>query len=168
MQKRYTLSLVVILALAAFFRFYQLAETPPGLYPDEAVNGTNAQEVVASGTYKLFYPENNGREGLFINLISVSLRLFGNEPWAIRGVSALVGLLTVWGLYLLARELFWQEDTARRERIALLAAFFLATSFWHILFSRIGFRAIMTPFFLVWGFYFLYNMIRMLREHPSA
>jgi len=41
------------------------------------------------------------------------------------------------------------------EKIGLLSAFFLATSFWHINFSRIGFRAIMAPFFLIWAVYFL-------------
>lgn len=52
------------------------------------------------------------------------------------------------GLYLLARELF-------SERVALLSAFLLATSFWHVLFSRIAFQAIMAPFFLTWSLYFL-------------
>jgi hypothetical protein len=58
------------------------------------------------------------------------------------------------GLYFLTRELFGKET------IALLASFFLATSFWHINFSRIGFRAIMAPFFLVWGLWLAWRLIR--------
>lgn len=39
--------------------------------------------------------------------------------------------------------------------VGLLAAFFLATSFWHLIFSRIAFRAIAAPLFLVWAIYLL-------------
>lgn len=141
--------LVVIIIIAAFFRLYNITQTPPGLYPDEAMNGNNALEAVAAGNWKIFYPENNGREGLFINLQSVSVAVFGNEPWALRIVSAIFGILTVAGIYFLAQILF------KNNGIALLSSFLAATSFWHVNFSRIGFRAIMAPFFLTWAMYFL-------------
>ena len=44
--------------------------------------------------------------------------------------------------------------------IILLSSFFLATSFWHVNFSRIGFRAILLPFILVFAFYFLFKGLR--------
>src|SRR3990167_1256026 len=72
--------LLSIIALGGFFRFFRIAEAPPGLYPDEAKNGNNALEALATGNFKVFYPENSGREGLFINLQAISLWLFGNEP----------------------------------------------------------------------------------------
>ncbi|MCX6731787.1 MAG: glycosyltransferase family 39 protein [Candidatus Parcubacteria bacterium] len=145
--------LIVILALAVFFRFYQLKTIPPGLYPDEAMNGNNALEAIHNNDYKVFYPENNGREGLFINIQALSVRIFGNEPWALRIVSAIFGVFTVLGLYLLTKELF------NKELLALLTSFFLAVSFWHINFSRIGFRAIMAPFFLVWGLWLVWKLL---------
>jgi len=147
--------LLLILALAFFFRFWQLDSTPPGLYPDEAIHGNNALESIETGDYKVFYPENNGREGLFINLIALSFRIFGPHIWTIRLFSAIFGFLTVLGLYLLTKQLF--IDDKRGTKIALLAAFFLSISFWHVNFSRIGFRGIMVPFCLVWSFYFLFN-----------
>ncbi|MDP3762777.1 MAG: glycosyltransferase family 39 protein, partial [bacterium] len=140
--------LFAILVLAVFFRFYDLKNVPPGLYPDEAMNGNNALEAIAHKDWKIFYPENNGREGLFINIQSAFIYFLGNKPWVLRLPSAIFGTLTVLGLYFLSKLLF-------AERIALLASFFLAASFWHINFSRIGFRAIMAPFFLVWALYFL-------------
>ncbi|MCI0423102.1 MAG: glycosyltransferase family 39 protein, partial [Acidobacteria bacterium] len=140
----------VILLTAAFFRFNQLELYPPGLYPDEAMNGNNALHSIETGEYRVFYPENNGREGMFINIQSLSVRVFGNTPWALRAVSALFGTLTVAGLYLLTRRLFnWQ--------IAAIAGFLMAISFWHVVFSRIGFRAIMAPLLLVWGLYFFWR-----------
>ncbi|MEK7174006.1 MAG: hypothetical protein AAB710_02890 [Patescibacteria group bacterium] len=221
MERKIRIVLVLsIICLAAFFRFWHITDTPPGLYPDEAMNGNNAVEALKNTSFsaeggpafgwKIFYPENNGREGLFINIQAISVWLFGNEPWALRIVSAFFGTLTVLGMYLLTKELFTEtnpqtqslklktqnyntkfksftfltvvlrfalyalrsvQKTAtfpKNELIALLSAFFLATSFWHINFSRIGFRAIMVPFFLVWSFYFLYRLIRSLREEPAT
>jgi len=147
------LIVIVILLVASFFRFYQLEKYPPGLYPDEAMNGSNALVANSTGDYKIFYPENTGREGLFINIQALSVKWFGIHPWALRGVSALFGILTVLGLYLLAKELFdW--------RVGAVASFLLAISFWHVNFSRIGFRAIMLPFILVYLFYFLWRGLR--------
>ncbi len=142
-----------IVVLAAFLRFWQIDGIPPGLYPDEAMNGNNALQALETGEFKIFYPENNGREGLFINIQAISLKIFGPEPWALRGVSAFFGTLTILGLYLLAKEIFGKNP-------AYFAAFFMAVSFWHINFSRIGFRAIMVPFFTVFAFYFLFKALR--------
>lgn len=144
--------LFLILVTAVFFRLYQIKAIPPGLYPDEAMNGNNLLEAIHKNDYKVFYPENNGREGLFINIQAQSVKIFGNEPWALRIVSTIFGILTVLGTYLLARAMF------KKESVALFASFFIATSFWHINFSRIGFRAIMAPFFLVWGLYLLFKL----------
>lgn len=154
-MKRYQIIILVILilAIASFFRLWQINSIPPGLYPDEAMNGNDAIQALETGEYKLFYPDNNGREGLFINLIALSFKALGVQIWSLRLVSALIGILTVLGLYLLTKELFRSSD------IALLSAFFLATSFWHVNFSRIGFRGIMVPLLLVWSFYFLFKVI---------
>ncbi len=140
----------LIMLVAFVFRFQHIQSIPPGLYPDEAMNGNNAIYALENNDYKVYYPENNGREGLFIGLQAQSLRIFGYHPWALRVVSAFFGTLTVLGLYLLTRKLFNWE-------IAAISSFFLATSFWHTLFSRLGFRAIMAPFFIVWALYFLWR-----------
>ena len=163
MKKPHILILIAIVALGAFLRFYDITEIPLGLYPDEAMNGNNALEVLATGNFKIFYPENNGREGLFINLQTISLAIFGNEPWALRIVSALIGTLTILGLYLFTRELLLKFDFDNyrsRTSIGLLASFFLATSYWHVNFSRIGFRAILVPFFATFAMYFLLKGLR--------
>lgn len=152
---------LVIIGIAAFFRLYQLDKFPPGLYLDEAMNGNNALEALDTGDYKLFYPENNGREGLFINIQALSIKALGNSPLALRLVSAIFGIMTVAGLYLLTRQLYdW--------RMASLASFMMAVSFWHVNFSRIGFRAIMLPFVLVFGFYFLWRGLKHLKKFDFA
>lgn len=150
-------TLVAGLVLFAFFlRFAGIDSLPAGLYPDEAVNGIDAIAANESGHYRLFYPNNYGREGLFINLQALALKAFGISVPALKLASALFGALAVWGTYLLGRELF------HRRAGALAAAFMLATSFWAINFSRIGFRAIMVSFLLSFSFYFFF---RGLRRH---
>ncbi len=157
MKRTELVVLLLILAIAAGMRLYGLSTTPPGLYPDEAMNGNNALEANRTGTYKLFYPENNGREGLFINIQAASVAVFGNTTFALRFVSALFGVLTVLGVYLLTRRMF--DDW----RVAAIAAFLMSVGFWHVNFSRIGFRAIMAPLCAVWGFYYLYKGIETHR-----
>ncbi len=154
------LCIAIIMLLAIFLRFYDIKNVPPGLWTDEAMNGTNIIQALTTHNWKVFYPENFGREGLFINFQSLFVMAFGNHPWALRLPSALMGILTVFGLYLMAKELF-------SARIALFASFFLATSFWHINFSRIGLRAIAAPFFFVWGFYLLFKGIKEARSPRS-
>ena len=148
--RRKFLCLLGILIIATFLRVYRLTATPPGLCPDEAINGNNAAEAAATWHFQVFYPENNGREGLYINILAVLFGFFHapHEPWAVRVPAAITGVLTVLGLYLLAAELFG-------DGAGLLGAFLLATSFWHINFSRIGFRAILSPLLLVWALYLL-------------
>jgi 4-amino-4-deoxy-L-arabinose transferase-like glycosyltransferase len=145
-----------VLVLAAFLRFYQLAAFPPGLYVDEAMDGNDARQALETHRFQVFYPEDNGREGLYVNTAALGIALFGNQAWALRLPAAVFGVLTVGGLYLLGAELI-------SAPAGLLAAFFLATSFWHMVFSRMAFRAIAAPLFLVWGFYLLLVALRRAR-----
>lgn len=143
-----------ILVLALFVRSYHLDSLPAGLYPDEATNGTDALLANETGNYRLLYTNNYGREGLFINLQALAVKYFGNTVFVLKAWSVFFGTLAVLGLYLLARELY------TRRLYALIAAFMLATSYWAINFSRIGFRAIMVTFLLTFCFYFFFRGLR--------
>jgi 4-amino-4-deoxy-L-arabinose transferase-like glycosyltransferase len=155
-------ALILIVASALFFRSYNISTLPSGLYPDEAVNAVDALQAIESGHYRLFYPNNYGREGLFINLQALSLKTFGYTVAALKFWSIIFGTLTVLGVYLLGRELF------HRRGAALLSAFFIATSYWTINFSRIGFRAIMTSFLISFAFFFLFKGLRTRRYREFA
>jgi len=154
-------ALLLTLALAAFLRFFELTTIPPPLHFDEAMNGNDAMENLETGRIDVFYPQNGGREGLYINVETALIYLFGPEPWLLRLPAAVFGMLTVWGVYLLAAELFGMP-------IGLLACFFMATSFWHVLFSRLGLRAIGAPLFAVWTLYFLIDAMGRARDGKPA
>lgn len=155
--------LVGILFLGAFLRFFLLRNLPPGLYPDEAMNGNNASAALATGHFSVFYPENNGREGLFIFLQGISLLIFKiHAAWVLRFPSAVIGTLTIWGFFLLLRELSSASKLTKSNEVALFGSFFLATSTWHLMFSRDGFRAISAPCV---GIFALYFLLRAFRSH---
>ena len=179
-------ALAFILFLGFFLRTYSLQETvvqtdsgelitysqvPPGIYPDEAKNANDAIETLQTGKYKIFYPENNGREGLWMWLIALSFKYFGISVFSLKLVSALAGTLAILGTYLLTKEIFRFSHQYHisgelgaahmaQETIALFSAGLMATSFWHINFSRIAFRAIMVPLLLSFGLYFTLKAVR--------
>ena len=160
MNKKVLFFLIIILLIASFFRLWKLDLIPPALYPDVAINGTNALQALENKDFKVFYHDNNGREGLFINLIAFSFLIFGVSVWSIKIVAALIGIATILGMYLFTKEIFDYSKIKNSEFIALLSSFFLTISFWHVNFSRFGFRAIFTPFILVFSFYFLFKGLR--------
>ncbi len=159
-------ALALIILVAAFFRFYNLGEIPPGLHYDEAFHGLDAMNVLQGGEYPIFFTENFGREPLFIYLVAISFYLLGVSAFSIRVVSAVTGVVTVPALYLLAKETFSQEKGGVSRYRGLLAAFILAVSYWHVNFSREGFRAILVPLLEVLTFYFLWRGFR--REEGAS
>ena len=147
--------LLLAIMIAAFaVRSYKIDTIPSSIYTDEAQNGYDAQQANITGDYKLFYPANNGREGLYINLQALSIKYLGSTVWGLKFWSIIFGTLTVLGIFFLTSELL-QDHVA-----GLVGAYLIAFSYWAINFSRIGFRAIMLPFILTWAFYFLFKGIR--------
>lgn len=66
---------------------------------------------------------------------------------------AIIGVLTVVGIYLLTKELFeW--------RIAAIASYLGAISFWHVSFSRTESTATLIPLILVYAFYFIWKGLK--------
>jgi hypothetical protein len=158
------LPLLFVLLVAALLRFHDLGGVPPGLFEDEARNGVDFLEAIESGRWAVFYPDNNGREGLFINIQGLwikTLMAFSGSPdflpetWMLRFPSAVFGTLTVLGLFFLARE------SSGGGVAGLAAALMAASGFWHVHFSRLGFRAILAPFFLVWAVCLLLRAFRL-------
>jgi len=148
------LSLITILSFGTLIRLWNLDNTPPGLQYDEAYNGLDAIKAFENNDYKIFYTENNGREGFYINAIALSFKFLGTSNFSIRLVSALFGIFTLLGFYFLLKELKFSRLSV------LIGVFLMSTSFWHLNFSHTVYRAIMVPFLLVWLFYFFFLGIR--------
>lgn len=142
--------LLLIIGFGSFARIWKINDNPPGLQYDEAYNGLDGLVAMENRDYKIFYPDNNGREGLYINALAISMKLFGVSNFSIRLVSAFFGILTLVGFYFLLKELKLSKISI------LLGVFLIATSFWHLNFSHTVYRAVMVPFLLVWLLYFFF------------
>jgi 4-amino-4-deoxy-L-arabinose transferase-like glycosyltransferase len=155
------LQIALVVAVAAFFRLWQIGSIPPGLFGDEATDGLDALDVLA-GRGAIFFPANFGREGLHMWLVAGMFRLIGVTPLALRLPSALAGIATALATYWLGRELvaaYRAPDGGRKAKdeqsfgpdlwsfLPLFAALYVATSFWHVHFSRFGIRGVFTPLF---------------------
>ena len=157
--------LLLVVLLAGFLRFASLGTNPPGLYCDEASKGYEAYSIMNTGKdrwgtklpvfFRLFGEYN---EGLYIYAIVPFVKIFGLNEFSVRMPSALIGFLSVAFLFFLVRDWF-------NERTALLCSLFLALSPWHIHLSRVCFRAVFLPFFLIGGLYFLNTAFRKKKWH---
>ena len=156
------LHVILILLVAGFFRLWQIGAIPPGLFGDEATDGLDALDVLA-GRGAVFFPANFGREGLHMWIVAGAFRLLGVTPLALRLPSVIAGILTALATCWLGRELAgklvnWETGKLEERRLAhsttlpiyqstlpFLAALYVATSFWHVHFSRFGVRGVFTP-----------------------
>ncbi len=133
------LFMVLCLLMGAGLRFPDLITAPPGLHYDEAANALLSADIGIKGERPIFIASYTGKETLFFYLVGGMMALIGESIFALRITAAFVGVLTIAATYWMGRE--WQLD----RRIALIAALLLTISFWHLLFSRLGFRAITQP-----------------------
>src|SRR5512137_528639 len=142
--------LVITLLIAAFLRLWQLDTVPPGLHYDEAADTIIAQQIARGESAPIFVAAYTGKEVLFFYWAAAWMKLIGPTVFAMRLAAAMLGILTVAVTYRVVRELL-ASPLARHGRgggdegIALLATIFIATSFWVILLSRLGFRSISEP-----------------------
>lgn len=138
----YTISLISLIIIAIFYRFYQLSHLPPGLYQGEATSGLAAFKILHQHDFSVFYNINGPKEALFFYLQAVTVGLLGNTILALRVIPAIIGVLTMIVSFYWAKEWFG-------KRIAFIAAFFIAVSPWAITFSRNGYRANLVPLMIV-------------------
>lgn len=131
--------MVLCLLLAAALRLPDLPNAPPGLHYDEAANGILSADIGLRGDRPVFISSYTGKEVLFFYGAGGLMRLLGDSVFTLRLTAAYMGLLTVAVTYWLGREMLADR------RVALIAAALLAVSFWHLIFSRLGFRAISQP-----------------------
>ncbi|MCE5258937.1 MAG: glycosyltransferase family 39 protein [Chloroflexi bacterium] len=131
---------VLIIALtlgAAAARLWALDRLPAGIYRDEAYEGLDALRVL-DGQLALFFTANNGREPLFVYLLSPLIAVFGRTAFALRLLPALAGVLLIPATYALGRELLGKTP-------GVVAAALAACSVWTLNLSRLALRATLLP-----------------------
>ncbi|MFW6097291.1 MAG: ArnT family glycosyltransferase [Chloroflexota bacterium] len=123
---------------AAALRLIELESVPFGWHPDEATKALLARDVLDGAYFPAFFSAFTGREALYVYFEAGFFALLGESVFAARLLSAFTGILTVALTYTAGRRLF-------NRRVGLIAAVFMATSLWHLIASRNGYRAVMQP-----------------------
>lgn len=146
--------LVVIVAVSSFLRLYRLDQLPIGLSADTAYKGVAASRIL-HGDFPIFFAEDwGGVEPMYMYVLAAFMHLLGMTPLVLKATSAVIGIVTVPTLYLLARDLFDSRP------IGLLSSFWLAVSYWHLNYSRLGWEIILVPLFVIVTVYFLWRALK--------
>jgi len=131
-----------ILIIASLLRGIRLDSIPISPDWDEVSLGYNAYSIIQTGRdeYGKFLPVvlrsyDDYKPALYSYIAIPTIKLLGLNVFAVRLPSAILGVLAVLGTFLLVKELFKRDD------LALLSAFLLAISPWHIQFSRVAFES---------------------------
>jgi hypothetical protein len=134
-------ALLIIILLAAFFlRQYKLLDMP--FFGDEVDSGDIALDIL-HGKIAPFYPQAEGREGLYFYTMAAAFALLGDSEIANRWPSVAWSTLFVALMYVYGRTLF------RSRRLGVLAAGLAAALFWPVVLGHVGLRAISLPVVMV-------------------
>jgi 4-amino-4-deoxy-L-arabinose transferase-like glycosyltransferase len=151
---RWTLLVLAVVAVVAFFRIYNLNGVPPEPNSDHAEKILDVFDV-SQGQTHIFFPRNTGREAIQMYLTLVVSWIFGTglSFLSLKIGTVICGLATLPYLYLLGKEF-------GGKRIGLLAVLFAGIAYWPNVISRVGLRFPLYPLFIA---PILYYLIRGLR-----
>jgi 4-amino-4-deoxy-L-arabinose transferase-like glycosyltransferase len=162
--------LLIILAIGTFLRFWNLSNNPPSLNWDEVSHGYNAYSILKTGKDEwgtkfpmIFRAYGDYKLPGYIYLTVISEFLFGLTPFAVRFVSAIAGIGTVFFTFLLCLEIFsnkkYGSPSTVHRPLATIAALLVASEPWSFFLSRGAFEANLALFFFVAGIYFFFKYL---------
>lgn len=147
------LILAVLLSAGFLYRIYGLNNNH-SFWTDENHMAIFARAILERGKPVL---ENGyatgGYQWLQYWLSAISAKIFGLNEFAIRFPSVIFGVLTIWAVYLLGKELF-------SEKTGLIAAVFTTFLKIEILWSRQARPYQALQFFYLFGAYFIYKLTK--------
>jgi len=143
-----------ILILATFLRLYNLTTLP--VFGDEAIYIRWAQVMRAEPSLR-FLPLSDGKQPLFMWVVIPFFKIFSDPLFASRFVSALVGIGTLIGIFILSYNLF------KNIKLSLFASLICAISPYSIFFDRLALADSMLSMFGIWSFIFALIAAKKLR-----
>ncbi len=172
MKQNLNILLFLILLLASVLRIYKVSEYPQGLYWDEVAIGYNAYSVLQTGkdeygkllpiTFESF--QDSKLPG-YIYLTSISELFFGVTSFAVRFISVVSGVVSVYLVYLISKKLFKNKQLFF---IPFVSAFLMAISPWALQFSRVGFEANTALTVSLFAIYFYLQFLKNNRSYYLA
>lgn len=151
---RWGLLLLVVFAVAVFYRSYHLSQVPPEMNSDHAEKLMDVYDVL-HGQYHIYFPRNTGREGLIFYAIALTSQLLGTgiSFISMKITTVVAGLITLPYIYLLAKEYGGRQA-------AIIALLLAGVAAWPNILARLSLRISFYPLFTA---PVLYHLIRGLR-----
>jgi hypothetical protein len=146
--------MILVLLVAAVFRFAAIDAAPPGWRDDELIE-FDMDRRIAQGWRPLFIAEAEGHEPVYHYLHAATIALFGENVVGYKWLPLTFGMLSVALTFALTRRLF-------DSRTALIAAALMAVSFWPVMYARLGLRHIGIVPLMLGAFLFT------LPRHPAT
>jgi hypothetical protein len=140
--------MILVLFIAALFRFVVIDSAPPGWRDDELIE-FGIDQRIAQGWRPLFITEAEGHEPVYHYLHAATIALFGENIAGYKWLPFAFGLLTIALTFALAKRMF-------DARVGLIAAALMAVSFWPIMYARFGVRHIGLLPWMLGAMYLLY------------
>lgn len=145
---------VFLMLIGIFARVYMLGKVPGGLHQDEAFAGYEAYSLLNYGIDSSGYrfpvylnTWGSGMNALNTYLMIPFMAIFGANEWVVRLPQVIVSICSLIVLYKLLQKMLG-------TKIGLLGLLFLSICPWHIMLTRWGLEASLTPGFLLFGLYF--------------
>lgn len=160
--KNLNLWLIGILLLAAILRLWHLGSVPPGLTPDEAALGYNAFSILKTSKDEfgtklpiIFKSFGDYKPGLYVYLTIPSVAAFGLNEFSTRLPSAVFGVLSVFLIYLVIKQLEIKNLLRISNfKLEIIAALVAATNPYLIYFSHAAWEANVSLTLTLIGIYF--------------
>lgn len=144
--------LFLILFLAVILRVIGLNKIPPELFGDEVDVGYQSYSLLKTGrdyrgNFLPFYAESfaEPRAPLLFYATVPFVAILGLNEFGVRLAPAFFGVLDIFILYLLVKEI------SKNEKLALISSFLLTITPWHLHYSRAAFEVTLLLFLILLG-----------------
>ena len=136
----------IIMVFGINFRLLNLDSAPREMTSDHVEKIQDAYRVY-TGEYKIFFPNNGGREPVQMYLLSAlaSVPGLGFNFFTLKLLAVIESILTLPVLFWMGIELAGEKRTKFNISLALILAALVAVSYWHVIISRQGLRIPLTP-----------------------
>lgn len=158
-NKKEVFLLGLTLFLSILLRLVWIDTFPPAPYSDEVNQAYNAYSILKTGKdeHGNFLPVSlrsfgDWKPPLQTYLMIPSIALLGLNVLSLRLPNAVLGVLSVLLSFFLVKELF--SNNSKKESLALLVAFLISISPWHLHQSRSAMLVMVSLFFTQLGLYF--------------
>ncbi|MDQ2785382.1 MAG: glycosyltransferase family 39 protein, partial [Chloroflexota bacterium] len=149
-------ALVGIAALVVALRLTLLTEMPASLFRDEGRHALRAIRILDDPTYRPVYEPEIALPALFLYPLALAFKLFGISLLTLRLFMATMGVVDVLLFFALGRRLFG-------TRVALIAAYLFAVSFWALRIQRVALAPCFSTGLVLFGLILFVRAIQMRR-----